>query len=140
MLKVSAFYLEKKNITKGNIFSAIVNIKTKKLCLLTQFSVKVLVHCLQTQAGPFLHKLLQISCCVIQIAMLQPLSYAICLLHQIMFEALHVSMGQFFCGPIFLRRFRLYVLSFMFRFMFANICFEKNENSKIYVMLIINIT
>ena len=31
MLKVSAFYLEKKNITKGNIFSAIVNIKTKKL-------------------------------------------------------------------------------------------------------------
>ena len=43
-------------------------------------------------------------------------------------------------GPIFLRRFRLYVLSFMFRFMLANICFEKNENSKIYVMLIINIT
>jgi hypothetical protein len=43
-------------------------------------------------------------------------------------------------GPIFLRRFRLYVLSFMFRFMFANICFEKNENSKIYVMFIINIT
>ena len=42
-------------------------------------------------------------------------------------------------GPIFLRRFRLYVSSFMFRFMFANICFEKNENSKIYVMLIINI-
>jgi len=29
-------------------------------------------------------------------------------------------------GPIFLRRFSLYVLSFMFRFMFANICFEKN--------------
>ena len=26
-------------------------------------------------------------------------------------------------GPIFLRRFRLYVLYFMFRFMFANICF-----------------
>ena len=43
-------------------------------------------------------------------------------------------------GPIFLRRFRLYVLSFMFRFMLGNICFEKNENSKIYVMLIINIT
>ena len=41
-------------------------------------------------------------------------------------------------GPIFLRRFRLYVLSFMFRFMFANICLEKNENSKIYVMFIIN--
>ena len=43
-------------------------------------------------------------------------------------------------GAIFLCRFRLYVLSFMFRFMFANICFEKNENSKIYVTLIINIT
>ena len=43
-------------------------------------------------------------------------------------------------GPIFLRRFRLYVLSFMFRFMFANICFEKNQNMKIYVMFIINIT
>ena len=41
-------------------------------------------------------------------------------------------------GPIFLRRFRLYVLSFMFRFMFANICSEKNQNSKIYVMFIIN--
>ena len=45
-----------------------------------------------------------------------------------------------FYGPIFLRRFRLYVLSFMFRFMFANICFEKNQNIKIYVMFIINIT
>ena len=39
-----------------------------------------------------------------------------------------------FSGPIFLRWFRLYVLSFMFRFMFANICFEKNQNSKIHVM------
>ena len=39
-------------------------------------------------------------------------------------------------GPIFLRRFRLYVLSFMFRFMFANICFEKNQNIKIHVMFI----
>ena len=43
-------------------------------------------------------------------------------------------------GAIFLCRFRLYVLSFMFRFMFANICFEKNQNSKIHVMFIINIT
>ena len=40
----------------------------------------------------------------------------------------------------FLRRFRLYMLSFMFRFMFANICFEKNQNSKINVMFVINIT
>ena len=32
------------------------------------------------------------------------------------------------------------LISFMFRFMFANICFEKNENSNIYVMFIINIT
>ena len=40
-------------------------------------------------------------------------------------------------GPIFLRRFRLYVLSFMFRFMFANIYFEKDQNSKIHVMFII---
>ena len=36
MLKVSAFYLEEKN-------QAVVNIKTKKLCLLTQFSVKILI-------------------------------------------------------------------------------------------------
>ena len=39
-LKVSAFYLEKQKsfIPKKNIFLAVVNIKTKKLCLLTQFS------------------------------------------------------------------------------------------------------
>ena len=43
-------------------------------------------------------------------------------------------------GPIFLRRFKLYTFSFTFGFMFANICFEKNQNSKIYVMFIINIT
>ena len=43
-------------------------------------------------------------------------------------------------GAIFLRRFMFYILSFMFRFMFANICFEKNQNSKIHVMFIINIT
>ena len=43
-------------------------------------------------------------------------------------------------GAIFLHRFRLYMLSFMFRFMFANICLEKNQNSKIHVMFIINIT
>ena len=43
-------------------------------------------------------------------------------------------------GAIFLRRFRLYILSFKFIFMFANICFEKNQNSKIHVMFIINIT
>ena len=44
MLKVSAFYLEKQKsfIPKENIFLAVVNIKTKKLCLLTQFSGKVL--------------------------------------------------------------------------------------------------
>ena len=43
-------------------------------------------------------------------------------------------------GPIFLHRFKLYMFSFMFGFMFANICFEKNQNSKIYVTFIINIT
>jgi hypothetical protein len=43
-------------------------------------------------------------------------------------------------GPIFLRRFKVYMFSFTFWFMFANICFEKNQNSKIYVMFIINIT
>ena len=43
-------------------------------------------------------------------------------------------------GPIFLGRFKLYMFSFTFGFMFANICFEKNQNSKIYVMFIINIT
>ena len=43
-------------------------------------------------------------------------------------------------GAIFLRWFRLYMLSVMFRFMFANICFNKNKNSKIHVMFIINIT
>ena len=39
-LRVSAFYLEKQKsfIPKKNIFLAVVNIKTKKLCLLTQFS------------------------------------------------------------------------------------------------------
>ena len=39
-LKVSAFYLEKQKsfIPKKKIFLAIVNIKTKNLCLLTQFS------------------------------------------------------------------------------------------------------
>ena len=42
-------------------------------------------------------------------------------------------------GAIFLRRFRLYILSFTFRFMFANICFEKNQNRKIHVMFITNI-
>jgi hypothetical protein len=44
MLKVSAFYLEKQKsfIPKKNIFLAVVNIKTKKLCLLTQFFGKVL--------------------------------------------------------------------------------------------------
>ena len=38
-LKVSAFYLEKQKsfIPKKNIFLVVVNIKTKKLCLLTQF-------------------------------------------------------------------------------------------------------
>ena len=53
---------------------------------------------------------------------------------------LHMLMIKLDTGPIFLRQFRLYVLCFMFRFMFANTCFEKNENSKIYVTLIINIT
>ena len=43
-------------------------------------------------------------------------------------------------GPIFLCRFKLYMFSFTFGFMFANICFEKNQNSKIYVMFMINIT
>ena len=40
MLKVLASYLEKQKsfIPKKSIFWAVVNIKTKKLCLLTQFS------------------------------------------------------------------------------------------------------
>ena len=33
-------------------------------------------------------------------------------------------------GAIFLHWFRLYMLSFMFRFMFVNICLEKNQNSQ----------
>ena len=43
MLKFSASYLEKQKsfIPKKNLFLAVVN-KTKKLCLLTQFSGKVL--------------------------------------------------------------------------------------------------
>ena len=41
-------------------------------------------------------------------------------------------------GPIFLHRFKLYMFSFMFGFMFANTCFEKNQNRKIYIMFIIN--
>jgi hypothetical protein len=48
-----------------------------------------------------------------------------------------VFLGCFWAyGPIFLRRFRLYVSSFMFRFMFVNICFEKYQNIKIHVMFI----
>ena len=68
-----------------------------------------------------------------------------------MWKDIHLQMWNFltfdvifFChldiGAIFLRRFRPYILSFMFRFMFANICFEKNQNSKIHIMFIINIT
>ena len=38
MLKVSAFYLEKQKSFIPKKFLAVVNIKTKKLCLLTQFS------------------------------------------------------------------------------------------------------
>ena len=48
--------------------------------------------------------------------------------------------GVYYIEAIFLNRFRLYILSFMFRFMFANICFEKNQNSKIRVMFIEKIT
>ena len=46
ILKVSAFYLEKQKsfISKKNIFQVVVNIKTKKLCLPTQFSGRVLVN------------------------------------------------------------------------------------------------
>ena len=47
---------------------------------------------------------------------------------------------HFEIGPIFLRQFKLYMFSFTFGFMFANICFEKKPNRKIYVMCIINIT
>ena len=45
-------------------------------------------------------------------------------------------MGKSNYGAIFLHQFRLYMLSFMFRFMFANTCFEKNQNIKIHVMFI----
>ena len=59
-------------------------------------------------------------------------------------EVIYYPACQLFCitdiGRIFLRRFKLYVLSFMFWFMFANIRFEKNQNRKIHVMFIINIT
>jgi hypothetical protein len=45
MLKVSTSYLEKQKSfnPKKNNFLALVNIKTKKLCLLTQFFGKVLI-------------------------------------------------------------------------------------------------
>ena len=33
-------------------------------------------------------------------------------------------------GPIFLRRFKLYMFSFTFGFMFANICFEKKSKQQ----------
>ena len=47
MLKISAFYLVKQKsfISKKNMIQAVVNIKTKKLCLLTQFSATVLGRC-----------------------------------------------------------------------------------------------
>ena len=45
MLKVSAFYLEKqKSFIPKKYFLAVVNIKTKKLCLLTQFSQRFWVY------------------------------------------------------------------------------------------------
>ena len=43
---------------------------------------------------------------------------------------IHFFFKYAYYGAIFLSRFRLYMLSFMFRFMFANICFEENQNSK----------
>ena len=43
---------------------------------------------------------------------------------------------DFINEPIFLRRFKLFMLSFMFYCMFANICSEKNQNGKIHVMFI----
>jgi hypothetical protein len=54
MLKVSAFYLEKQKsfIPKKVIFQAVVNIKIKKLCLLTQFSVKVLMFGTKLRRSP----------------------------------------------------------------------------------------
>ena len=47
VLKVSAFYLEKQKsiIPEKNNFQAVVKIKTKKLCLPTQFSGRVLGIC-----------------------------------------------------------------------------------------------
>ena len=51
---------------------------------------------------------------------------------QKMFRENPNSMEQFFCVGLG----SLYVLSFMFRFMFANICFVKNQNIKIHVMFI----
>ena len=44
MLEISAFYLVKQKsfIPKKSMIYAVVNIKTKKLCLLTQFSAMVL--------------------------------------------------------------------------------------------------
>ena len=54
ILKVSAFYLEKKSfIPRINIFQGVANIKTKKLCLLTQFSVKVLPKIRVVKTGQF---------------------------------------------------------------------------------------
>ena len=45
-MKVSDSYFEKQKsfIREKNIFLAVVNVKTKKLCLLAQFSGKVLVY------------------------------------------------------------------------------------------------
>ena len=53
---------------------------------------------------------------------------------------LNITNLQYFTGAIFLRRFRLYVLSFMFRFMFSNICFRKIKTSRFILCVSQNIT
>ena len=56
MLKVSLFYLEKQKsfIPKKIFFEPFVNTKTKKLCLLTQFSGKVLEWLTSSKTSSFL--------------------------------------------------------------------------------------
>ena len=68
--------------------------------------------------------------------------FIFCLYRRKKMRKMHGFFNRAVCitGPIFLRRFKLYMFSFTFGFMFANIYFEKYQNSKIYVMFIINIT
>ena len=66
MLKISAFYYVKQKsfIPKKNMIYAFVNIKTKKLCLLTQFSATVLIIAIWSKK--WLSRQIQLKCAILE--------------------------------------------------------------------------